>query len=50
MKAVTENEDMKFNVATCTYEEFIAACELTRTENCVTSTLYEVLKTYTDTH
>lgn len=46
MKAVTENEDTKCNVATCTYEEFIATCELTRTENCVTGTLYEVLMTY----
>ena len=44
LKAVTENEDLKCNVATCTYEEFIAACEKTRTENCVTATLYEVLK------
>ena len=46
MKAITENEDLKCNVATCTYEEFIAACEMTRTENCVTGTLYEVLMTY----
>ena len=46
MKAITENEDLKCNVATCTYEEFIAACELTCTENCVTSTLYEVLQAY----
>ena len=43
LKAVTENEDLKCNVATCTYEEYIAACEKTRTENCATSTLYEVL-------
>ena len=33
----------KCNIATCTYEEFIAACEATRTENCATGTLYEVL-------
>ena len=46
LKAVTEWEDKKCNVATCTYEEFIAACEKTRTENCVTSTLYEVLVDY----
>jgi len=46
MKAITEQEDTKCNVATCTYEEFIATCELTRTENCVTGTLYEVLMTY----
>ena len=37
----------KCNVATCTYEEFIAACEATRTENCATGTLYEVLREYT---
>ena len=43
MKAITENEDTKCNVATCTYEEYIAACEMTRTENCVTATLYDVL-------
>ena len=46
LKAVTENEDKKCNVATCTYEEFIASCEKTRTENCVTSTLYDVLMNY----
>lgn len=44
LKAVTENEDTKINVSTCTYEEFIATCEKTRTENCATGTLYEVLK------
>ncbi|MBR2889202.1 MAG: cellulase family glycosylhydrolase [Oscillospiraceae bacterium] len=38
-----DTEELKCNVATCTYEEFIAACELTRTENCAKSTLYEVL-------
>jgi len=47
MKAVTENEDLKCNVATCTYEEFIATCELYRTENCVKATLYDVLTNYT---
>ena len=36
----------KCNVASCTYEEFIAACEAVRTENCVTATLYEVLREY----
>ncbi len=46
LKAITENEDRKCNVATCTYEEFIATCEKTRTENCVASTLYEVLQAY----
>ncbi len=46
MKAVTENEDLKCNVATCTYEEFILTCEMTRTENCAKGTLYEVLQKY----
>jgi len=36
----------KCNVSTCTYEEFIAACEATRTEKCATGTLYEVLRDY----
>ena len=39
----------KCNVATCTYEEFLAACEAVRTENCVTATLYEVLRDYNGT-
>ena len=39
-------ETPKCNVAACTYEEFIAACEATRTENCVTATLYEVVRNY----
>ena len=46
LKAVTENEDLKCNVSTCTYEEFIAACEKTRTEQCATGTLYDVLIWY----
>ena len=46
LKFITENEELKCNVATCTYEEFIAACEKTRTENCATGTLHEVLKAY----
>ena len=46
LKAITENEDTKCNVATCTYEEFLAACEKTRTENCALGTLYEVLQAY----
>ena len=45
LKFITENEETKCNVATCTYEEFIAACEKTRTENCATGTLLEVLQT-----
>ena len=40
-------ETPKCNVSTCTYEEFIAACEATRTENCVKATLYEVITDYT---
>jgi len=36
----------KCNVANCTYDEFIAACEAVRTENCVTATLWEVLGDY----
>ena len=46
LKFITENEETKCNVAACTYEEYIAACEKTRTENCATGTLYEVLKNY----
>lgn len=46
LKFITENEETKYNVATCTYEEYIATCEKTRTENCATGTLYEVLKDY----
>lgn len=49
LKFWTEREDVKCNVATCTYEEFVAACETTRTENCVTDTLYEVLTEYNKT-
>ena len=50
LKFITENEDLKCNVSTCTYEEFIAACEKTRTENCATGTLYQVLKNYQQNH
>lgn len=39
-------EQPKCNAATCTYAEFVAACEATRTENCATGTLYEVLRDY----
>ncbi len=46
LKFVTEWEQTKCNVATCTYEEYLATCQKTKTENCNTSTLYEVLKTY----
>jgi aryl-phospho-beta-D-glucosidase BglC (GH1 family) len=46
LKFITENDEIKCNVATCTYEEFLAACEKTKTENCVTDTLYEVIQAY----
>ena len=46
LKFVTEWDEVKCNVATCTYEEFVAACEKTRTGNCATGTLYEVLQEY----
>ena len=46
LKAVTENEDLKCNISTCTYEEYVEACEKVKTENCVTATLYEVIQTY----
>ena len=47
LKFITENEDLKCNIATCTYEEYVAVCEKTKTENCVTSTLYDVLTAHT---
>lgn len=50
MNLDTATEATKCNVATCTYEEFIAACESTRTEHCATATLYEVLKNWTTTN
>lgn len=34
---------VKCNVSTCTLDEFYAACEAVRTENCATGTLYEIL-------
>ncbi len=46
LKFITENEEVKCNVATCTYDEYAAACEKTRTENCAIGTLYQVLKEY----
>ena len=46
LKAITENEDLKCNIATCTYEEYLATCEKVKTENCVTATLYEVIQEY----
>jgi len=41
-----DTEQCKCNIATCTYEEYVAACQATRTENCATGTLYEVLSDY----
>lgn len=46
LKFITENEDTKCNIATCTYEEYLATCEKVKTENCVTATLYEVIQEY----
>ena len=46
LKAITEYEDTKCNIATCTYEEYLATCEKVKTENCATGTLYEVIKEY----
>ena len=48
LKAVTENEDTKCNIATCTYEEYLATCEKVKTENCVTATLYHIIQEYND--
>ncbi len=45
----TATEETKCNVAMCTYDEFVAACEKMRTENCSTGTLYEVLLEYSET-
>lgn len=41
-----ESEETKCNVSTCTYEEYVAACEKMRTENCATATLYDVIMEY----
>ena len=46
LKFVTEWEELKCNVATCTYEEYVKACEKTKTENCVKATLYDVIMEY----
>jgi hypothetical protein len=48
MKAVTEWEQTKCNVATCTYDEYIETCNKCRTDssNSVKATLYEVLMDY----
>lgn len=48
LKCDTAAEETKCNVSTCTYEQYIATCEKMRTENCVTSTLYEVLRAYSN--
>lgn len=41
-----DTEELKCNISTCTYDEFVATCEKMRTENCKTGTLYEVLGVY----
>ncbi len=46
LKFITENEDIKCNVATCTYEEYVATCQKVRTENCATGTLHQVIQEY----
>ena len=38
--------ELKCNVATCSFAEYLAACDQVKTEKCVTSTLYDVLKAY----
>lgn len=43
LQMVTETEERKPNVSTCTFDEFKAVCDKTRSENCHKSTLYEVL-------
>lgn len=50
LKFITENEELKCNISTCTYDEYIATCEKMRTENCATGTLYEVLQVYKEQH
>lgn len=49
LKFVTEWEEVKCNIATCTYEEYVAACEKTKTENCVKATLWDVIQAYNAT-
>ena len=44
-----ESEETKCNISTCTYEEYVATCEKTRTEHCATGTLYNVLMDYKNT-
>lgn len=41
-----EREETKCNISTCTYEEYVATCQKTRTEHCATGTLYNVLVDY----
>ena len=48
LKFVTEWEELKCNISTCTYEEYVATCEKTKTENCATGTLYEVIQKYNE--
>lgn len=46
LKFVTEWEQIKCNVSTCTYEEYVETCRKTLTQNCETGTLYEVIKAH----
>ncbi len=48
LKAVTENEDTKCNIATCTYDEYVATCEKMKTENCAKGTLWDVIMEYNE--
>lgn len=47
-KFVTEWEQKRVNIATCSYEEFLKVCEMVKTnsEKSTTGTLYDVLKEY----
>ena len=46
LKFITENEDLKCNISTCTYEEYVSVCEKMYTQNCKTGTLYKVIQEY----
>ena len=41
-----EPVELKCNVATCTFDEFMDVCEKVKTSNCVPGTLYSVLIDY----
>ena len=38
--------ELKCNIATCTFDEYLAVCQQVKTANCATGTLYEVLQEY----